>query len=170
MKKFFYCIISVFIIAFLHGCNETIGEYIAASSISRGGYAANPSHMLKLNGREISVWGYVDHGNMYGNDDVKKILQDWYGGKGPHQSRWRFGLKGKKNDEVGCSFSVHVANDPGRDNLLKAFLSDAKADKPTMVFIKGRVFTSDLPTNFHHLTGIYMVVKSTKDITLEHPK
>ena len=153
-------------LAFISGCDHKIGDYMAASSILKNGFSIDRKQALKLTGKEIKIWGFVDHGNIYAND-AKDILEDWWSGNGPSPTTWRFGLKGKKNDEVGHAITIHVANDQGRDKLLKRFLEDARADRTTKVFLKGKIFTFDAPTNFDRLTGLYMEVEASKDILID---
>jgi hypothetical protein len=99
---------------FLVGCNEQIGDYIAASSISRNGFARDGKEMRKVHGQEVKIWGFVDHSNMYGDAGAKEILEDWWSGEGPSTTTWRFNLKARENDDAGHSFAVHVPNDQGR--------------------------------------------------------
>lgn len=125
-----------------------------------------------MHGREIKVWGFVDHRNMYGDDGARKLLEDWWSGVGPSVTAWRFNLQAREDDEAGRSLAVHVPNDPGRDELLRAFLADARAGKPTKVFVKGKIFTFAAPANLRRYTGLYMEVQSSRDIgfqpTVEH--
>ena len=106
---------------------------------------------------------------MYGDAGANEILEDWWSGEGPSTTTWRFNLKAKENDETGRSFPVHVPNDQGRDEILKAFLADARAQKPTKVYVKGKLFTFDAPTNAEALTGLVMELKSSDDILFELP-
>jgi hypothetical protein len=41
----------------LTGCSKQIGDYVAASSISRNGLARDAAAMRRLDGQEIMVWG-----------------------------------------------------------------------------------------------------------------
>ena len=160
----------LFVALLLAGCDQRADGYLAASAISQNGFAANGKGVQQALGREIRLWGFVDHGNLYGNDGARRILAEWWSGDGPSATTWRFNLKAKADDEVGRSFQVHVPNDPGRDALLKAFLADARAGKPTKVFLKGRLFTFDAPTNARTLVGLTMDVQSSRDIRLGLPE
>ena len=60
-----------------------MGGYLAAASISEDGFARNGKEMRKSQGQEIRLWGFVDHGNLYGNDGTRKILAEWWSGAGP---------------------------------------------------------------------------------------
>ncbi len=153
----------------LAGCGKQIGDYVAASSISKNGFARDAAAMRKLDGQEIKVWGFVDSSNIYGDAGAKAILGDWWSGDGPNATTWRFNLKAEAGDEAGNSFSVLIPNDPGRDELLKAFVADANAQKPTKVFVKGKPHTFDAPTNTGALTGLTMELQSSNDILLEPP-
>ncbi|MCB0124641.1 MAG: hypothetical protein KDE58_20440 [Caldilineaceae bacterium] len=163
-------VIFLLIATLLVGCNDQKGDYIAASTISANGFAGNAEKIRGLDGQEVKVWGFVDHGNLYGDEGAKAILGAWWGGDGPSATSWRFNLKAHAEDAVGHSFAVHVLNDPGRDNLLEAIVTDAKAGKPTQVFVTGRLFTFDAATNRTFLTGLYMEVRSSADILLELPE
>lgn len=65
---------------------------------------------------------------------------------------------------------MYIANDAGRYDLLRLFVANAKAQKPTQVFVTGRLFTNDAATNASSLIGLYMEVQSSGDILLETPK
>jgi hypothetical protein len=151
----------------LAGCSQQTGDYVAASSISRNGFARDAAAMRKLDGQEIKVWGFVDSGNIYGDAGAKAILGDLWSGDGPDAATWRFNLKAEAGDKAGNSFAVLVPNGPGRDELLKAFVADANAQRSTRVFVKGRLRTFDAPTNTGVLTGLTMALQSSNDILLE---
>jgi hypothetical protein len=168
MKKFPGLIMLV-VTVLLVGCSRQIGDYTAASSISKNGFARDAAAMRKLDGQEIKVWGFVDSGNIYGDADAKEILGDLWSGDGPDASTWRFNMKAEAGDKAGNAFAVLIPNDPGRDELLKAFVADANAQKPTRVFVKGKLHTFDAPTNTGALTGLTMALGSSKDILLEPP-
>jgi hypothetical protein len=153
----------------LAGCSQQSGDYAAASSISRNGFARDAAAMRKLDGQEVKVWGFVDSGNIYGDAGAKVILGDLWSGDGPDAATWRFNLKAEAGDKAGNSFAVLVPNGPGRDELLKAFVADANAQKPTKVFVKGTLHTFDAPTNIGVLTGLTLELRSPADILLEPP-
>ena len=170
MKGYVGLIIILVVATFLVGCSEQIGDYIAASSISENGFARDEEQVRELEGDEVNLWGFVDHANMYGDEGAKAILEEWWSGEGPSATTWRFNLKAREDDKVGQSFAVHGPNDEGRDNLLQAFVADARAQKPTRVFVKGRIFTFDAPANAISRTGLYMELLSSHDILLEPPE
>jgi hypothetical protein len=153
----------------LAGCSSQIGEYVAASSISKNGFARDAEALRKLDGKEVEVWGFVDSGNIYGDAGAKEILGDLWSGDGPDATTWSFNLKAEASDKTGNSFPVLVPNDPGRDELLKAFVADANAQKPTKVFVTGKLHTFDAPTNTGALTGLSLELQSSDDILLEPP-
>lgn len=170
MSRYVGLIIVILVVtALLVGCGGQIDDYSAASSISRNGFARDAEEIKELEGQEVALWGFVDHANMYGDQDVKEILQDWWSGEGPSATAWRFDLKAKEDDQAGQSFAVYVPNDQGRDDLLRTFLADARAQKPTKVFVKGRLFAFHAATNASSLTGLYLEVQSSDDILLELP-
>jgi heat shock protein HslJ len=151
------------------GCGTQAGDYVAASSISRNGFAKDADAMRKLDGQEIMVWGFVDASNIYGDAGAKAILGDWWSGDGPDATTWRFNLKAEAGDKAGNSFAVLAPNGPGRDELLKAFVAGATAQTPTRVFVTGKVHTFDAPTNGVQLTGLWVEARSSDDIRLEPP-
>lgn len=142
-------------------------DYMAASSISRDGFAIDDDEIRQLDGQEVMLWGYVDPGNLYGDDSARAILEDWWSGAGPDATTWRFNLKANAGDEVGKSFAVQVANDAGRDALLRRFVADARAQQPTRVFVTGRLTTFEAPFGDRVRTGLTLDVQSSSDIILE---
>ena len=153
----------------LAGCQQQVGDYVAASSISRNGFARDGEQMRSLDGQVVKLWGFVDHANLYGDEGAKAILGDWWGGDGPDASTWRFNLKAQADDAAGSSFAVTVPNDAGRDALLRRFVADAQAQQPTKVFVAGRLSTFDAPSSDRVRTGWTMEVQSSDDILLESP-
>jgi hypothetical protein len=151
---------------FVAACQEQVGDYVAASAISSNGFAIDDEQARALDGQEIKLWGYVDHGNLYGDDSARAILEDWWSGDGPDATTWRFNLKGNAGDEVGKSFAVHVANDAGRDELLRRFVADARAQQPTKVYVTGRLTTFEAPSGDRVRTGLMLDVQSSSDISV----
>jgi hypothetical protein len=150
------------------GCNDPISGYTALARLSRDGFARDAAAVRALEGQEVKVWGYVDHGNLYGDEGAQKILAEWWSGHGPNATTWRFNLKAGADDEVGHSIAVYVPNDAGRDDLLAVFVADARAQRPTRVFVTGKLFTFDAPASATRLTGLYLELASSNDIRLEH--
>lgn len=134
----------------MQGCNPHDVDYIAAAAITESGFALGLGGILELDGQVVKLWGYVDPRNIYAND-AWSILGDWWGGEGPSPTEWRFNLKGRARDKAGNSMPVHVANDRHRNRLLRLFVADAAAGKPTRVFIQDTLTTFDAPTNFQSL-------------------
>ena len=153
--------------ASLLGCDEQIGGYVAASSIVRQGFAKAGEGLAKVQGREIRVWGFVDHGNLYGDVGAQQILGDWWGGDGPAATTWRFDLKAEAHDDRGHGIQVRVPNDPGRDHLLRAFVADARTGRPTRVFVRGTLYTVPAPTKTTTMTGLYLELRSSQEVRLE---
>ena len=165
-----YTILIMFVLStFLVGCRSQIGDYTAAASISKDGFAKNTQQVTDLQGQEVKLWGYVDHGNLYGDESAKAVLGEWWSGEGPDANTWRFNLKAGENDAVGQSFAVSVPNDGGRDDLLRKFAADAQAGRPTRVFVTGRLATFEARTANDTLTGITLDVQSSGDVLLEPP-
>ncbi len=156
----------VLLLVMVAGCNQAIDGYTAASAISRNGFAINGDELRKLDGQQVAIWGYVDQGNLYGDASARQILGEWWSGAGPTATSWQFNLKANADDAVGRSFAVFVPNDAGRDDLLEVLAADARAQRPTRVFVKGRLYTFDAPGNFSKQTGLYMEVASSGDILL----
>lgn len=150
----------------LWGCSTETGDYIAASSISRNGFAIDGQALHAASGQVVKLWGFVDHSNLYGDEGAQEVLGDWWSGPGPDDDTWRFNLKAYADDEAGHSFPVHVPNDARRDHLLRAFLADARTRQPTRVFVTGRLFTFDAPGNVTTRTGLYMEAASAHDVML----
>lgn len=148
-------------------CDTPVSNYAAASSISKSGFAASQKSMESLPGREIELWGYVDHQNIYADDSAKQILGDWWAGYGPEATTWRFNLKASTDDDVGQSFPVYVPNDILRDDVLRLFLRDAAKNRPTKVYLKGNITTFDAPANFQTFRGLSMQLQSSRDIRLQ---
>ena len=144
---------------FLGGCKDKpIGGYVPASSFSKKGFAKNREQVLALRGKVLKVWGYVDGGNVF--------PKDW----GDNQpGKWRFKLKAKPSDDVGQSFSIHIPVDDRHDELVALFEATVFADKPTRIFVTGKLSTFDAPVNFVRKTGLIMDVNSSKDIFLQAP-
>ena len=170
MNRYVGLVIILVVTTFLVGCGGQIGDYIAGSSISENGFAKDAKHVRELEGQAVQIWGFVDYANMYGDEGAQEIIGEWWGGEGPSATSWRFNLKAREDDEAGPSFAVHVPNGEGRDDLLQAFVADARAREPTKVFVKGRIFTFDAPANAILLTGLYMELQSARDILLEPPE
>lgn len=140
--------------------------YLAASSISKDGFASNAEKVRSLNGQEVKLWGFVDPSNLYGDEDAREILGDWWSGAGPDAATWRFNLKAQADDAVGKSFAVTVPNDAGRDELLQRFVADAQAQRPTRVFVTGRLATFEAPSSDRVRTGLMLDVQSSSDISV----
>jgi hypothetical protein len=152
----------------LSGCHQKIDGYIAASSITQNGFARTDGDFQAIQGQDIKIWGFVDHSNLYGDETARQILGDWWSGAGPNETTWRFNLMAEAQDQ-GASFAIHVPNDQGRDELLKAFIADAETQKPTQVFVQGTVFFFAAPTNVNTRMGLYIEVDSSRDILLAAP-
>ena len=80
MKKYLGLVVLV-VTVFLVGCSAQKGGYIAASSLSKDGFARNAAEARKLHGQEVELWGFVDHGNLYGDEGAKQILGDRWSGR-----------------------------------------------------------------------------------------
>jgi hypothetical protein len=153
----------------LAGCGERIGEYLPVSAIARGGFVRDESTVAEVHGREVRVWGFVDQGNLYGDADAKRVLGEWWSGEGPDPYHWRFDLKAQVDDPVGHSFQVLVPNDAGREDLLGRLVADARARRATKIFVTGRLFTFQAPTQILDPTGLYLQLRSSQDIRLDPP-
>lgn len=152
------------------GCDGPIGGYDPASSISRNGFARGGEAVRELHGRVVEIWGFVDHGNLYGDESAREVLGEWWSGAAAGAAAWRFNLKAREDDAAGRSFPIHVLSGEGRDALLEVFVADARARRPTRVFVRGTLFTYAAPTQGAALTGLYMEVRSSRDISLEPPQ
>ena len=148
----------------LAGCAAPAGDYLPASAVARGGFARNGEEIRSTDGREIRLWGYVDYANLYADAGAKAILGEFWSGEGPDATTWRFDLKSREDDAAGQSFAVHVPDDERRDEVLRVFVANARAGKPTKVFLGGRLFRFAAPTNARTLTGLYLELQSAADI------
>ena len=149
----------ILMLSVLAGCiDKPIGGYVPASSFSKKGFAKNRKEVLAHRGKVLKVWGYVDGGNVF--------PKDW----GDNQpGKWRFKLKAKPWDDVGQSFSIHIPVDDGHDELVALFEATDFADKPTRVFVTGKLSTFDAPMNFVRKTGLSMDLNSSEDVLLKAP-
>ncbi len=169
-----FVLILLVIVTLITGCDKPADDllsdgYVAVSSISRNGFSRDNAELRNLEGQEVRLWGFVDPSNLYGDDSAKQILQEWWSGEGPTANTWSFNLKGYPDDAAGQSFSVQVPNDAGRDQLLRVFVADARGQRPTRVFVTGRLFTFEAPTNAATYQGLYVEVQSSQNIRLEAP-
>jgi hypothetical protein len=150
----------------LIGCDDAVGEYVAASSISSSGLAKRGFSRHVSDGQTIKVWGYVDHGNAPTDRCTTSMRDDPAEGVDPPSARWRFKLKARANDSAGESFAVCAPLDDGAAELQRRLLADAAAGRPTRVFVRGRIFTFDAPTNYSRAVGLYMDLESSADVLL----
>lgn len=155
---------TLIVLASLAGCDSRIDDAVAASAITQDGFAKDDAQMRALEGRELRLWGFVDHGNLYGDDGARAILGEWWSGAGPTDDTWRFHLKAHADDAVGRSFAVDVGNDAGRDALLRRIVTDARAGRPTRVVLTGTVATFAAPTGLGTCTGVTLKVASSDAI------
>ena len=147
-------------------CSEPLPGSVPVSSFTHSGFVSSEGRVESLLGREIAIWGFVDQQNLFGDDDTKLILGDWWAGYGPDSAIWQFKLKAHENDHAGQSFAVQVPNDLLRDDLLRLFVRDAEAGQPTKVYLTGIISTFPAPTNARTLLGLSMELQSSRDIRL----
>ncbi|MFM1892335.1 MAG: hypothetical protein RLZ44_1412 [Pseudomonadota bacterium] len=155
---------SMLIVVSMAGCGQAVDGYIAASAISADGFAKRQAVSDLAQDRPVKLWGFVDHHNLYGDARAREVLGGWWGGEGPKPGTWRFDLKARAEDSVGKSFAVYVPNDPGRDRILERFVQDATSQRPTKVFLSGRISTFEAPTNLATPLGLYLELQSSADI------
>ena len=154
-----FVLIILIVPLFLGGCvDKPIGGYVPASSFSKKGFAKNREEALAHRGKVLKVWGYVDGGNVFPKDCSTN-----------QPGKWRFKLKAKPSDDVGQSFSIHIPVDDRHDELVALFEATDFADKPTRVFVIGKLSTFDAPMNFVRKTGLSVDVNSSKDVLLKAP-
>ena len=153
----------------LAGCGGPVGEYLPVSDIARGGFVSDERTMAEMHGREVRLWGFVDQGNLYGDAEAKRVLGEWWSGEGPDPDHWRLGLKARADDPVGDSLAVLVPNDAERGDLLDRLVADARAGRATRIFVTGRLSSFDAPTQILDLTGLYLQLRSSRDIRLDPP-
>jgi hypothetical protein len=100
---------------------------------SGAGFARDPGSVRALVGDVTALWGFVEHGNLYGNGDAQRVLGEYWSGPGPGPQTWQFGLKARAEDPVGHSFPVRVPVDLLQDDILRVFAADARAGPATRV-------------------------------------
>ena len=161
--RFAVALILLLATALLSGCDDRIGEYVAASAISDKGFARKAG-IPSVEGQWVRIWGFVDYRNLYGDADVRTVIGDLWSGDGPEPGYWRFNLKAQAGDGTGQSFAVRVPNDAHRAAVLKVFVGNARARRPTRVFLQGRLFTFNAPTNVDLKVGLYLELESSADI------
>jgi len=147
-------------------CAVDAKSYVPVRKLSRGGFARNARAVAEYDRREVALAGYVDHGNLFGDESARQVLGDRWGGPGPDADHWRFDLKARPDDPVGHSFAVVVPNDPVRDTLLAVIRADAESGRATPVFLRGTLSTFDAPINTGRRRGLRLDVRSANDIRL----
>jgi uncharacterized protein len=145
-------------------CSAPLPGYIPASSISKAGFVSDQGKVETLLGRKTRLWGFVDYQNLYGDDEAKRVLGDWWSGYSPDPATWQFKLKANADDPAGQSFTVQVPNDLLRDDLLRLFAQNASAGRPTQVHLAGVISTFPAPANAATLLGLSMELESSWDI------
>ena len=148
------------------GCGRQSGDYVPAATFTEHGWARDADALKLREGQVVRVSGFVDHGNLYGDESARKILGDAWSGNGPRPGTWRFNLKAHASDGTGASFAVHVRDDAGRGALLQRFAEDAAAGRATPVRVTGRLHTFPAPGNLSSRTGLFLEVSSTADVLL----
>jgi hypothetical protein len=153
----------------LAGCDDEIGGYLPVTAIARNGFVSDERRVAEAHGQEVRLSGFVDQGNLYGDVEAKRVLGEWWRGKGPEAEHWRFDLKAQADDPVGRSFAVLVPNDAGREDLLRRLVADARARRATRVFVTGKLSTFHAPTQLLDRTGLYLQRRSFQDMRLDPP-
>ena len=148
------------------GCGGQSGDYVPAATLTEHGWARDADALRLREGQVVRVSGFVDHGNLYGDESARKILGGAWSGNGPRPGTWRFNLKAHASDGTGESFAVHVQDDAGRDALLQRFAEDAAAGRATPVRVAGRLHTFPAPGNLSSRTGLVLEVASSADVRL----
>lgn len=67
----------------LAGCDQEGGGYLPVAAITHNGFARDEVAVAEARGREIHLWGFVDSGNLYGDEDTRRVPGDWWSGEGP---------------------------------------------------------------------------------------
>ena len=143
----------------LFGCgDDEIFDHVPAAAFSQSGFARARAKALKMRGREIKVWGFVDGSNVFPER-----------GEDNHHGHWHFHLKSKAKDQAGESFAIHIPVDEEHDNLVNLFEANDLASKPTRVFMTGNIFTFDTRVNFSLSTSFFMKANPSRDILLKTP-
>lgn len=148
-------------------CGQSPDGYMAVSDFSKRGFARHGKKGETLLDREIRFWGFVDYQNIYGDEEARKVLGDWWSGYGPDESTWRFNIKANARDKAGQSFAIYVPNDMLRDDILRIFLRNARQGLPTKVLLKGVITSFEAPANVTGLHGLSATLQSSRDIHLQ---
>jgi hypothetical protein len=156
-------------LAGLAGCQESSNAHEPVADLVRNGFVRDEAAARRLDTTTISISGFVDHHNLYGDATAREILGEWWSGDTAEPATWRFNLKAHENDAPGHSFAVHVRNDQDRDKLLEAIVADARAGRPTRVRVTGTARMFRAPTNAATLTGLYLEVPASSGIVLVSP-
>jgi hypothetical protein len=149
--------ISLITVTFL-GCVSTttptltpIAGYKHLESITHDGFAKDKNEILKLNGKVVKIWGYLDL------DNVSTCgLKSWY-----------FSLKSDKNLEAGKSIHINTPAEYSFAPIYNSIRQMQKTQQQRAVLIKGTLHTFEAPTNFSTLKGVEIDVNSPEDITFK---
>jgi hypothetical protein len=149
----------------LFGCNGQALDALDLASISRNGFLAGRLDPAAVHGRSLTLAGFVDARNLYGDDAARRVLGDRWSGPGPGAGAWRFDLLARPGDAAGVAVQVGAGGD--RDGLLRAFVADAEAGRPTRVRVTGHVRTFAAPTNLGRRVGLAVTAASANAVVIE---
>jgi tetratricopeptide (TPR) repeat protein len=93
------------------GCRaQAPDDALDLASISRNGLLAGGLDSAAVHGRTLTLAGFVDARNLYGDDAARRVLGDWWSGPGPGVGAWR--------REALAAFERYVGSMPDDANAL----------------------------------------------------
>ncbi len=123
--------------AWLAGCDEPAGEYLPASSIARKGFVRDHQSISELQGVQggpVRLWGFVDHGNLYGDGRAKRVLAEWQERDGPDADTRRFDPKAEATTRWGACSRCSSPTMRGARTFLERFVADTGRGAPRRLY------------------------------------
>ncbi len=157
-------------ILLLSGCIKPLPEiegHMPLADIVKKGFARDKKFMLRQEGREIRIWGYVDHANIsLKQGTIEKQPLNWDTPGNDEVSY--FDLKARQTDGPGESIRIRIAGDPGPYKDLFNKLRDMEtSDRQAWVLVTGIVRTFEAPTNTGLLIGVSIDVTSPENVSFK---
>jgi len=135
--------------------------------LARHGYAIDPALIRSLDGRRLTIWGYLDVANIAVRRDRFPGLERgwWLPPTAPHPY---FDLKSRIDDKTGESTRVLiVANEQAFRPFFQRLLTLARRDPPGLrIEVTGTLRPFEAPTNFRSATGFVVEVDDPAGIRL----
>jgi len=147
---------------------ETVtGKVVPLARLARHGFAINKNFIRSLNGRIITIRGYLDAANIALRSEEFPDLPSGMQVHLPDDSPY-FNLKARIEDNPGDSVRVLVSGDPVMfHTLFSRLLVLARSERPkTPIIVTGRLHSFDAPMNFVGAVGFQLEVKNPSDIVI----